>query len=110
MSPERTRPGTTVLHEAGRTAGSGAAARVPSADRPATPAPAVPSLPVPAVFAALDSSPRGLTPAETAVRRDRYGPNVLPGVSHARVWRRLLAQLPDRGDRTGDPRGLPVHC
>ncbi|WP_317440849.1 cation-transporting P-type ATPase [Streptomyces collinus] len=95
MSPERTRRRTTALHVAGPAAGSGATARVPPADRPATPVPSIPSLPVPAVFTALESSPRGLTPAETAVRRDLYGPNVLPGASHARVWRRLLAQFTD---------------
>ncbi|MET8582354.1 cation-transporting P-type ATPase [Streptomyces collinus] len=101
MSADQARQGTTALHEDGPAAGGGAAAQAPSPDRPASavpsaPSPAsIPSLPVPAVFAALESSPRGLTAAESAAQRDRYGPNELPGASHARVWRRLLAQFTD---------------
>lgn len=57
--------------------------------------PLLPSLPVPDVFAALDSSPRGLPSAEAAARLDGHGPNVLPGARRGRLWRRLLAQFTD---------------
>ncbi|MGW2747386.1 cation-translocating P-type ATPase [Streptomyces sp. NPDC001450] len=57
--------------------------------------PSLPSLPASDVFAALDASPRGLTRAEAAARRARYGPNELPGVGRRHVWRRLLAQFTD---------------
>ncbi|WNM32122.1 cation-transporting P-type ATPase [Streptomyces sp. Li-HN-5-11] len=55
----------------------------------------MPSLPVPDVFTAVRSSSRGLTPAETAARQTRYGPNELPAVRHGPVWRRLVAQFTD---------------
>ncbi|WP_437063679.1 cation-transporting P-type ATPase [Streptomyces sp. enrichment culture] len=50
---------------------------------------------MPDVIAALGSSLRGLTEAETTVRRNRYGPNELPSVSRGQVWRRLVAQFTD---------------
>ncbi|MFG3292926.1 cation-translocating P-type ATPase [Streptomyces sp. NPDC048179] len=59
------------------------------------PAPAVSSLPAADVFAALDTSPRGLTPAEAATRQARYGANELPGAARGRLGRRLLAQFTD---------------
>ncbi|NUP38014.1 MAG: cation-transporting P-type ATPase, partial [Streptomyces sp.] len=47
------------------------------------------------VFAALDSSPRGLAPADVAVRRDRHGPNELPRAPHRGWWRDLAGQFRD---------------
>ncbi|MFF8948666.1 cation-translocating P-type ATPase [Streptomyces sp. NPDC014940] len=95
MSPERARQGTTALHDGGPAAGAGTTEQTPPAGRPGAPVPSVLSLPAPAVLAALDSSPRGLTAAEIAARRARHGPNELPAASHGHVWRRLLAQFTD---------------
>lgn len=47
------------------------------------------------VFAALSSSPRGLTAAEVLARRQRVGPNELPRQRPRRPWRRFLAQFTD---------------
>ncbi|MFF4948778.1 cation-translocating P-type ATPase [Streptomyces chattanoogensis] len=47
------------------------------------------------VFAALDTSPRGLTAADAVVRRDRYGPNELPRAGRRGWWRQLAAQFTD---------------
>ncbi|MYW42291.1 HAD-IC family P-type ATPase, partial [Streptomyces sp. SID161] len=55
----------------------------------------MPAVPVSDVLAVLRSSPRGLTSAEAAARRDRYGPNELPGVRRGQVWRRLVGQFTD---------------
>ncbi|MFJ3235282.1 cation-translocating P-type ATPase [Streptomyces sp. NPDC086787] len=52
-------------------------------------------MPTSDVLAVLGSSPRGLTSAEAATRRDRYGLNELPGVGRGQVWRRLVAQFTD---------------
>ncbi|MFF4964369.1 cation-translocating P-type ATPase [Streptomyces sp. NPDC001037] len=95
MSPERARQGTTALHDGGPAAGAGTTEQTPPAGRPGAPVPSVLSLPAPAVLAALESSPRGLTAAEAAARRARHGPNELPAASHGHVWRRLLAQFTD---------------
>ncbi|MGW5329777.1 cation-transporting P-type ATPase [Streptomyces sp. NPDC004014] len=62
------------------------------------------SLPAPAVLsppwirgslAARESSPRGLTSAETAARRAGHGPDELPAASPGQVRRRLLARFTD---------------
>ncbi|MGV9406290.1 cation-translocating P-type ATPase [Streptomyces sp. NPDC003667] len=95
MSPERARQGTTALHDGGPAAGAGTTEQTPPAGRPGAPVPSVLTLPAPAVLAALESSPRGLTAAEIAARRARHGPNELPAASHGHVWRRLLAQFTD---------------
>ncbi|MEV7127632.1 cation-transporting P-type ATPase [Streptomyces sp. NPDC093260] len=50
---------------------------------------------MPDVIATLGSSLRGSTEAETAVRRNRYGPDELPDPSRGQVWRRLVAQFTD---------------
>lgn len=47
------------------------------------------------VFAALDISPRGLTSAEAAARRDRFGPNELPHAKRRGLWRDLVGQFTD---------------
>ncbi|MFF7765074.1 cation-translocating P-type ATPase [Streptomyces massasporeus] len=47
------------------------------------------------VFAALDTSPRGLASADAAARRDRYGPNELPPAVRRGVWRELVGQFTD---------------
>nr|WP_316781374.1 cation-transporting P-type ATPase [Streptomyces sasae] len=81
---------------------SGTAALVPAAAppdeaQPREPGPdsPVPSLPAADVFAALDSRPCGLTPAEAAARLTRYGAKGLPGAARGQVGRRLLAQFTD---------------
>ena len=45
------------------------------------------------VFAALDSAPAGLLPAEAAARRELYGSNELRAVRPASLGQRLLLQL-----------------
>lgn len=57
--------------------------------------PAVQSLPRAELFAALGSSPRGLTAADAAARRDRFGPNELPRASRRGLWRELAGQFRD---------------
>ncbi|WUJ19828.1 cation-transporting P-type ATPase [Streptomyces sp. NBC_00390] len=47
------------------------------------------------VFAALDTSPRGLTAAEVAARRDRFGSNELPHAGRRGLWRDLVGQFAD---------------
>lgn len=93
MSPDPGRQGTAALRE-GEPPTSVTTAAPPPVQRDASSS-SVSALPVPDVLAALGSSPRGLTPAETAARRDRYGPNELPGVGRGQVWRRLVAQFTD---------------
>ncbi|MFF4359948.1 cation-translocating P-type ATPase [Streptomyces sp. NPDC001604] len=57
--------------------------------------PAVQTLATRAVFAALDSSPRGLAPGDVAVRRERHGPNELPRARRRGWWRDLAGQFTD---------------
>ncbi|MES4903200.1 MULTISPECIES: cation-transporting P-type ATPase [unclassified Streptomyces] len=47
------------------------------------------------VFAALDTSPRGLASADAAARRDRCGPNELPPAARRGLWRDLAGQFTD---------------
>ncbi|MER6310206.1 cation-transporting P-type ATPase [Streptomyces sp. NPDC001657] len=47
------------------------------------------------VFAALGTTPRGLSEADAVARRDRYGPNELPRARRRGVWRQLAAQFTD---------------
>lgn len=103
MSPEpaprgaapRGAPGTAAVRDGGPATDVTASAVEPPRDRPGVPAASIASLPVPDVFAALNGCPRGLTQAEAARRRIRYGPNQLPAVGRKRVWRRLVAQFTD---------------
>ncbi|WP_333492217.1 cation-transporting P-type ATPase [Streptomyces camelliae] len=53
------------------------------------------TLPAEKVFAALDTSPRGLASADAAARRDRFGPNELPPAGHRGLWRDLVGQFTD---------------
>ncbi|QKV90599.1 cation-transporting P-type ATPase [Streptomyces sp. NA02950] len=66
---------------------------------PAVPAgprgPAVQTLPSGEVFAALDTSPRGLTSADAEARRDHFGPNELPTAGRRALWRDLGRQFTD---------------
>ncbi|MET8451830.1 cation-transporting P-type ATPase [Streptomyces sp. NPDC005209] len=87
--------GTTALCNGGPPTDLMARAAGPPPDRPGAPCPSIPSLPLSDVFAALGSSPRGLTTAEAAARQSRYGPNDLPGVGREQVWRRVAAQFTD---------------
>ncbi|WP_327691958.1 cation-transporting P-type ATPase [Streptomyces sp. NBC_00461] len=57
--------------------------------------PAVQTLEARDVFAALDTSPRGLAPADVAVRRERFGPNELPRPRRRGWWRDLAGQFTD---------------
>ncbi|MEV6945170.1 cation-transporting P-type ATPase [Streptomyces sp. NPDC051172] len=57
--------------------------------------PAVQTLATRDVFAALDSSPRGLAPVDVAPRRERHGPNELPRARHRGWWRDLARQFTD---------------
>ncbi|ARF53390.1 cation-translocating P-type ATPase [Streptomyces gilvosporeus] len=57
--------------------------------------PLVQTLPPGEVFAALDTSPRGLAATDAVARRDRCGPNELPRARRRRVWRQLAAQFRD---------------
>ncbi|MGW8378164.1 HAD-IC family P-type ATPase [Streptomyces sp. ODS28] len=52
-------------------------------------------LPAEATYAALESSPRGLTAEAVGERTRRHGPNTLPPPRRIRPWRRLLAQFTD---------------
>ncbi|MGA5037786.1 cation-translocating P-type ATPase [Streptomyces capoamus] len=92
MSPSPARQRTAPLHE--DRASKAVAVTVPGPEQQGVAASAA-TLDVPAVFTATDSSPRGLTTTEAAVRRDRYGLNELPGVGRGQVWRRLVAQFTD---------------
>lgn len=47
------------------------------------------------VFAALDTSPRGLSPTDAAERRERYGANELPRPRRQGLWRQFAAQFTD---------------
>ncbi|MFF4507355.1 cation-translocating P-type ATPase [Streptomyces sp. NPDC001401] len=60
-----------------------------------TSGPAVPTLAPRDVFAALDTSSRGLAPAEATVRRERYGPNELPRARRRSWWWDLAGQFTD---------------
>ncbi|WP_234307937.1 HAD-IC family P-type ATPase [Streptomyces sp. NBRC 110035] len=55
----------------------------------------VQTLPTGEVFAALETSPRGLTQADAAARHGRVGPNELPPASRRRLWRELAGQFTD---------------
>ncbi|MGW2717795.1 cation-translocating P-type ATPase [Streptomyces sp. NPDC001492] len=57
--------------------------------------PAVQTLATRDVFAALDSSPRGLAPADVTSRRERHGPNELPRARRRGWWRDLAGQFTD---------------
>ncbi|MEU3243948.1 cation-transporting P-type ATPase [Streptomyces sp. NPDC006875] len=92
MSPEPARQATAALREGGPPTG---VTTMAPPDRRNTSASSIPAVPVSDVLAALESSPRGLTSAEAATRRDCYGPNELPGVRRGQVWRRLVAQFTD---------------
>ncbi|HEX5566204.1 MAG TPA: cation-transporting P-type ATPase, partial [Streptomyces sp.] len=61
----------------------GTAGRPPQTERPEE------------VYAALRTSPRGLTGTEAAARRERHGPNELPRAARRRSWRLLAAQFTD---------------
>ncbi|MET9450505.1 cation-translocating P-type ATPase [Streptomyces cinerochromogenes] len=93
MSPEPVRQATAAPREGGGPP-TGVTTTAPP-DRRNTSASSIPAVPVCDVLAVLGSSPRGLTSAEAATRRDRYGPNELPGVRRGQVWRRLVAQFTD---------------
>ncbi|MFC5850679.1 cation-translocating P-type ATPase [Streptomyces chlorus] len=58
-------------------------------------APAVQTLPTGEVFAALDTSPRGLTSADATALQARLGPNALPSAGRTRLWRELAGQFTD---------------
>ncbi|MFE9924814.1 cation-translocating P-type ATPase [Streptomyces sp. NPDC005774] len=58
-------------------------------------APTVQTLPTGEVFATLDTSPRGLTPADATALQARLGPNELPSAGRSRVWRQLAGQFTD---------------
>ncbi|WP_248844146.1 cation-translocating P-type ATPase [Streptomyces hirsutus] len=58
-------------------------------------APTVQTLPTGAVFAALDTSPRGLTSADATALQGRLGPNALPSAGRTRLWRELAGQFTD---------------
>ncbi|MFJ4850746.1 MULTISPECIES: cation-translocating P-type ATPase [unclassified Streptomyces] len=60
-----------------------------------TTAPPLPCLPPERVWAAVDSSPRGLGLAEATARLRRYGPNEMPATGGRGLWRRLPAQFTD---------------
>jgi P-type Ca2+ transporter type 2C len=63
-----------------------------SASAPAAP---VRQLAAADVFSALDTTRRGLAPAQAAERLERYGPNELPRTRRRPVWRDLAAQFTD---------------
>ncbi|MFK4148903.1 cation-translocating P-type ATPase [Streptomyces sp. NPDC004065] len=93
MTPEPARRGMSALSAGGPATDGTAAPPVP--ERPEATASSVPTLPVPDALAALGSSPRGLTHAEAAARRERFGANALPGGGHGHVWHRLVEQFTD---------------
>jgi calcium-translocating P-type ATPase len=53
------------------------------------------ALPAADVYAALDSSPRGLSGVEAAARHARLGANELPPPGRRRLWRRFAGQFTD---------------
>jgi P-type Ca2+ transporter type 2C len=55
----------------------------------------VQALPVREALIALGSSTRGLSDAEAAARRERFGANQLPRPRRRRIWRRFAAQFTD---------------
>ncbi|MFF4097168.1 cation-transporting P-type ATPase [Streptomyces sp. NPDC001834] len=57
--------------------------------------PAVQTLPTREVFAALGTSPQGLTSAAAAAWRDRFGANELPTARKRGLWRDLARQFTD---------------
>ena len=57
--------------------------------------PQVQALPVRDALTALGSSARGLSCAEAAARRERFGANELPRPRRRRIWRRFAAQFTD---------------
>ncbi|MGW0137454.1 cation-translocating P-type ATPase [Streptomyces calvus] len=59
------------------------------------PRPPVPELPVDEVFAALDTSWRGLSGAQARAGLEKYGANELPRAGRRAVWRQLGAQFTD---------------
>ncbi|MGC0372954.1 cation-translocating P-type ATPase [Streptomyces sp. SAI-229] len=59
------------------------------------PSPPVPELPVDDVFAALDTSRRGLPGERARDRLEKYGANELPRAGRRTVWRQLGAQFTD---------------
>ncbi|MFP8963344.1 cation-translocating P-type ATPase [Streptomyces nanhaiensis] len=67
----------------------------PLGGAPAPAGAAVQTVPAAQVHAALGTSPRGLTGAEAAARRERYGPNRLPRAARRGSWRLLTAQFTD---------------
>ncbi|MFI5553521.1 cation-translocating P-type ATPase [Streptomyces sp. NPDC051738] len=60
-----------------------------------SPPPAVRQLAADEVFAALDTSRRGLSAAQARARLARYGANELPPAGRRAVWRQLGAQFTD---------------
>ncbi|MDX2678360.1 cation-translocating P-type ATPase [Streptomyces sp. NY05-11A] len=59
------------------------------------PPPRVRELAAADVFSALDTSRRGLAPAQAGERLERYGPNELPRTRRRAVWRDLAVQFTD---------------
>ncbi|WP_079079080.1 cation-translocating P-type ATPase [Streptomyces sp. DSM 15324] len=59
------------------------------------PSPRVRELAAAEVFSALDTTRRGLTPAQAAERLEEHGPNELPRTRRRAVWRDLAAQFTD---------------
>ncbi|MFJ5032461.1 cation-transporting P-type ATPase [Streptomyces sp. NPDC088560] len=90
MCPDPARRTTAALRESRPPTHAAVPAARSLRDPSGAPAVTVPSLPVPEVFTALDSCPRGLTPAEAAARQARYGPDELPDASRGHGWRRLV--------------------
>ncbi|WP_240957720.1 cation-translocating P-type ATPase [Streptomyces barkulensis] len=67
----------------------------PLGDAPLPAGSAAQTMPAAQVHVALGTSPRGLTEAEAAARRERYGPNRLPRAARRGSWRLLTAQFTD---------------
>ncbi|MFE1441101.1 cation-translocating P-type ATPase [Streptomyces sp. NPDC058739] len=81
--------GTDPLVPGGaKDAAAGAAGR-------ASPRPAVRELPAGEVYAALDTSRRGLSAEQARAGLERHGPNELPRARGPAVWRQLAAQFTD---------------
>lgn len=77
----------TAAHAAGRPM-----LGAPEAQAPGAP---VQELRASAVFAALGTTPRGLSEEQAAERRARFGANALPPPRRSGLWRRFLAQFTD---------------
>ncbi|MET7380642.1 cation-transporting P-type ATPase [Streptomyces sp. NPDC005526] len=73
----------------------GPAGGVPAPAAPPSPGRPVHTLAVADVFAALDTSPRGLASATARQRLLDQGPNELPAARGPAVWRQLAAQFTD---------------